>query len=772
MKKSNESNQERTGHPKVSLKNILVLKIIIYIGLSIVFLTLLNISKITDFLENSDRNESTNTPSEDYDFTYGREVYKVAQKLPQYYDRIETVNLKYDSLIYGLKINADILLPNPDSYARVVLVDNHEKELLVHESYLLLEGSSTVAVKDACEETCLLDGTVPGKLRIETEGGAKVKLTNINYVKELNSTATPEQITAERTKTLNAKIKKLNNEIKNNNLNWVAGKTEFAKLTYGQKKAMYDGRLPNFQGLEFYKGGVFETLAEKEIVMRRHPSFVLQSTTEDFVNSDQTSKAIGNKLVTGNNLTIPSPATSVLGIAKSSNSASAYVDAWDWRTQHGANDPSSTYFDGNNDPDETGNGWITSVKNQGGCGSCWAFAATGATEALANLYYNRHVDLDLSEQDALSCSGAGSCSGGWPGLTLDYYTSNGVVNEGCFPYSASDLPCNNKCSNPTELVKIGGRIPFTDKTEDNLKEMIVQYGPISGGVFSWSHAMTLVGWYTDGYGDTVWIFKNSWGRTWGDHGYLYLKTEITNIGWTHALLLPISDTSSRTIRCIDADGDGYYNWGLSANKPGTCPEGIPDQKDCNDFDPDRIALDDEFNCVDLPSDIYFNHSAHNFYAIPVGQSSEVTEITIGNQGTGNLYVSSISLLNTTDFSLDLNPAGSDQPCGQINPTVAPGENCSFTVIFNPSQEGSISSSVRILSSDYRTPDAQINISGIGSYEPEVVCTYFAGDWFNNDRCFGISDSQCTDYRGTVNECDSNCPPDYHCAQHCVKSCRF
>ena len=69
--------------------------------------------------------------------------------------------------------------------------------------------------------------------------------------------------------------------------------------------------------------------------------------------------------------------------------------------------------------------------------------------------------------------------------------------------------------------------------------MIIDHGPLSGGIFSWIHAMVLVGYDKDSDdGRTVWIFKNSWGD-WGDAGYLYFKGEISDIGWTHALLYPV-----------------------------------------------------------------------------------------------------------------------------------------------------------------------------------------------------------------------------------------
>ena len=147
--------------------------------------------------------------------------------------------------------------------------------------------------------------------------------------------------------------------------------------------------------------------------------------------------------------------------------------------------------------------WISSVKNQGGCGSCWAFAATGATEAQVNLYFNQLLNLDLSEQDVLSCSGAGTCAGGYPGTALDYIRATGIVNDGAFPYSATDQPCTNKNSaGATQLIKIAGKVDFGTTTwpreEDALKKMIIKYGPLSGGIYDWSHAIVLVGWPSAG----------------------------------------------------------------------------------------------------------------------------------------------------------------------------------------------------------------------------------------------------------------------------------
>jgi PKD repeat protein len=313
------------------------------------------------------------------------------------------------------------------------------------------------------------------------------------------------------------------------------------------------------------------------------------------------------------------------------------VSHWDWRDRHGQN-------------------WITSVKNQASCGSCWAFAATGATEALTNLFFNQHLNLNLSEQDVLSCSGAGSCSGGYPSIALNYITSTGVVDEATFPYTATDQPCSNKGDNPSQLIKIGGKIDFGSsqypRTEDDLKRMIIERGPLSGGLYDWSHAMVLPGymvveegdvfyyrnlnlqtyWKTVGAGDpligkTVWIFKNSWGSGWGDDGYVYVETTIGNFGWTHALLTPVQSlVQTYGVQCVDNDGDEYYWWGLG-DKPSTCD--CPDQPDGDDSDPTLGPLDQYGNCAILGGPPVANFTG-NPTDIMEGQSVTFTDLSINN----------------------------------------------------------------------------------------------------------------------------------------------
>lgn len=205
-------------------------------------------------------------------------------------------------------------------------------------------------------------------------------------------------------------------------------------------------------------------------------------------------------------------------------------------------------------------------------------------------------------------------------LVLRYYEETGVVDEGCIPYKATcDSPCTN--NNPTERIKIGGRKYFATSTltEDVLKRLIIKYGPISAGIISQEHAMTLAGYYRDtSDGKIVWIFKNSWGggwnggnlgEGWGVNGWAYIKVDISDIGWVNVLKTPVQSLhyTDADIVCEDKDGDGYYYWGIGP-KPLTCPPCSSDEEDGDDSNYNLGPMDEDGNCkVNLPitySDTY------------------------------------------------------------------------------------------------------------------------------------------------------------------------
>ncbi len=211
--------------------------------------------------------------------------------------------------------------------------------------------------------------------------------------------------------------------------------------------------------------------------------------------------------------------------------------SWDWR--------SATY-------DSVTGDWTTIAKSQGGCGSCWDFAAHGALEAIINVRSNNpNLDLDLSEQYILSCySGGWGCSGSNAYYAYEYmYDHGGAVPETCFPYSADDdIPCSDKCANWQDLFVPISYYGYSSSPSINaIKDYIYEYGPLclafsvyadfytgsssfdENGVYQYDGVSELRGGHqivAIGYEDTpgnpnydgYWICKNSWGATWGPWG--------------------------------------------------------------------------------------------------------------------------------------------------------------------------------------------------------------------------------------------------------------
>jgi C1A family cysteine protease len=201
------------------------------------------------------------------------------------------------------------------------------------------------------------------------------------------------------------------------------------------------------------------------------------------------------------------------------------------------------------------------VRNQGGCGSCWAFATVGPVEfVLKNL---TRESVDISEQMLVSCNTAGySCaSGGW--WDFETLMVQGIVSESCFPYVAQDVGCLPRCGSLSyahvdhwRYVHRSGGIPSVDV----LKQVIIDRGPVAAavmvgneffayrsGVFDYhmgwasrtdlqlasvmirnvNHAVVIIGW-DDVY--RAWLVRNSWGSTWGMGGHMWIQYGVSSIG--------------------------------------------------------------------------------------------------------------------------------------------------------------------------------------------------------------------------------------------------
>ncbi len=184
-----------------------------------------------------------------------------------------------------------------------------------------------------------------------------------------------------------------------------------------------------------------------------------------------------------------------------------------------------TYFDWS-DPAKN---YVTPVRNQSSCGSCWAFAAAGALESYT-LIKNNLVgqDINLSEQVLVSCSGAGSCGGG-----------SRLPVEGCFPYTATNNLCSSACytyQTDSYRIQSWAYVATTSVSVEAIKNALVTYGPLVttmdvyadffnyrtgiysyvSGAYQGGHAILIVG-----YDDALQCFKakNSWGTGWGEAGY-------------------------------------------------------------------------------------------------------------------------------------------------------------------------------------------------------------------------------------------------------------
>jgi len=212
----------------------------------------------------------------------------------------------------------------------------------------------------------------------------------------------------------------------------------------------------------------------------------------------------------------------------------------------------------NPDLNPTGRNCVTSVRDQGDCGSCWAFAAAAPIES--NILRYDEMSVDLSEQWMIGCTNSGGCNGGWYGYAFNYFEYKddncgqpGGALESAMPYKASGGGCN--CDYPTPIfidtwsyVGYGNQVPDVDE----MKQAIMDYGPLavcvcagdafhdySSGIFKTNencgydeinHAVTLVGW-NDNNGNGYWIMKNSWGSDWGESGYMKIKYGTSKIGY-------------------------------------------------------------------------------------------------------------------------------------------------------------------------------------------------------------------------------------------------
>lgn len=248
-------------------------------------------------------------------------------------------------------------------------------------------------------------------------------------------------------------------------------------------------------------------------------------------------------------------------------------DSWDWRNVNGVN-------------------YVSPVRDQSGCGSCYAFSTAGMLESRLLILSNLTVGPILSPQSIISCSSySQGCSGGFPYLVTKDAFDHSWIEEDCMPYIGDDTPCTldplpgcqpEKTWTVSEYYYVGGY--FGAATEQAMQEEILSNGPVvvcfevdddfdyyksgvyihnattaSGGdslVESWgrssvnpqlipvNHAVLAVGWGVtdDGNHTPYWIIKNSWGHMWGQAGYFWILRGAANGGECGIESMPVAAT--------------------------------------------------------------------------------------------------------------------------------------------------------------------------------------------------------------------------------------
>lgn len=192
------------------------------------------------------------------------------------------------------------------------------------------------------------------------------------------------------------------------------------------------------------------------------------------------------------------------------------------------------FYDAPASHDWRAKGMVSDVKNQGSCGSCWAFSVVGFLESQSLMKGKKDK---FTEQQLVDCNKTTyGCQGGWPDLAFKYLQTAGIEAEASYPYTARDGTCqysSSKVIGKTANVKC-----WENPTVATLQSQLYTIGPLtivvdasdfqsySSGVLScrhnssMNHAVLLVGYTPDS-----WIIKNSWGKNWGQQGFITVSNK-------------------------------------------------------------------------------------------------------------------------------------------------------------------------------------------------------------------------------------------------------
>jgi C1A family cysteine protease len=185
---------------------------------------------------------------------------------------------------------------------------------------------------------------------------------------------------------------------------------------------------------------------------------------------------------------------------------------------------------------------VTSVKDQGQCGSCWTFSSTGAIEGAWSIAKGKLIDL--SEQELVDCAtgityGSHGCNGGQMDGAFKFVIANGQCSAASYPYTSGTTQTGGYCNSCVAVATLSSCSDVKPNDQISLKAAVAQqpvaiaieadtryFQSYAGGILTSTscgtaldHGVLIVGYGTEN-GIDYWLVKNSWGTTWGDKGYV------------------------------------------------------------------------------------------------------------------------------------------------------------------------------------------------------------------------------------------------------------
>ncbi len=233
--------------------------------------------------------------------------------------------------------------------------------------------------------------------------------------------------------------------------------------------------------------------------------------------------------------------------------------------------------------DWTDSAAVSPVRNQR-CGDCWAQCSVAAMESQLLIYDDDATRLSV--QQAIDCNfGSSSCDGGWWEDVYDMYMAVGSVTQSCYRYRfGEDGPCDQ---DTCDIVTYLDGYEYIDTSVASIKQNLMTYGPIAVGMSVYNdfyyynsgcyetsqsgninHGVLIVGWDDSKCGgDGAWHVKNSWGTSWGEDGFVWMKYGTADIGYAACVTYytPRQRTKLVYHSCVvddsAGDGDGFADPG-------------------------------------------------------------------------------------------------------------------------------------------------------------------------------------------------------------------